>query len=203
MNINNKIEIHRGVYFPRPEASALSLNWKPGHTTYANEFTFINTKSSGTPSEYSVGAMEPLKLINDTNVVATADIPAIFSTIESGNLYITYQGAEEPYNKPDLTDGVAVAQLDRLMVPENLYVRLRDAAITFDATRLIADLMGGTAITAADIGKSLVVIQAATTPFAVTVATSAAPAAGDHIVGIITGVDTTSVTGSTLVTLVC
>ena len=195
MNINNKIAVHRGVYFPRPEASAFSINWVPGHTTYANEWAFMASNAGGTAV-----VMEPI-----TQMDLTPTLSSEVLAMQAGNIYICYQGAEEPYNKPDLTGGLA-APLDSLMVPENLYIRLRDAMITFDATKLMAwaGYTGG-AITAANIGEAFLFFFDLSASTAELTLTEPVVALGDIVspVGVITAVDTTSTPGATLVTMVC
>ena len=193
MNINNKIAVHRGVYFPRPEASAFSVNWKPGHVTYANEFAYLNILTGAAP------VMEPLHLVNTTAVTSNVNRPAVFEAMRNGNFYVTYQGSEEPYNKPDITD-LSITALDSLMVPENLYIRMRDLLVTVDFTKFLVDGPGTPTIDSTAVGKVLYATLSGTSVVALAVG---AAAAADLTIGIITAVDTTSTPGATLVTLVC
>lgn len=198
MNINNKIEIHRGVYFPNPKSSALSLNWTAGHTTEANSFAYLEVNDT-----HTAPVMEPVSQWTTTAV----DLERIYETVAAGNLYITYQGSEEPYNHPDVTAG-GVPSMANLMAPENLYVRLRDAYLSFDAEKLSdSGVLSGT-LNADAVGKELVLWYDADDGGDPALKISVGQPTIDtgdktSVIGIIAGVDTTSVVGTVLVTLVC
>ena len=96
MNIKNKIVVRRGVSFEDPRSSALSLNAYTKETIYAEELAFLTT---GAATDTVLKAEKFIKEYANEGAADTA-------LKESGitrNLYICYQGAEEPYNMPDVT----------------------------------------------------------------------------------------------------
>ena len=184
MDIRNKIVVRTGALFENLGASALVVNAACKGSVTANELAFYGVDGG------------KLKMIKVSDV-AVADVANALIKISSNgrNLFICRQGDNEPYNKPDITDGGYVnPALNAMMKPLNHFVRLADAVILTDVTKMIADSDSQTVIGDFAAGKKIVVrdYTGGTEAHNLIVKVVAAEdaTAGDIFVGLIETVDT-------------
>lgn len=169
MNINNKIEIHRGVYFPDPVASALNLDWEAEGSISANDLCILKRHSTNTNKTVFAGLAAYLIEVNagtglnTTGPIASAAAFLEFAANVKSRLFVCYQGDEEPYNAP-----VSGATFHK---PDYKFVKLEDSFLTFepqaadmDAVAYAAATVGslvGIGFASADSEVGLVVLNAA------------------------------------------
>lgn len=186
MNINNKIVIRRGVKFEDPGASALSFNAFTIGDVFAQEFVFLKKQTAGDIE------------LSAANVLAATGGDDVIKLIKNTtrNLAICYQGAEEPYNQPNVSASLTIpAAMQDLLKPASLFVRASDAIIMFDPTKLIEKSVanGSTiGISAFVVGEVLILESVTGSVRAAVVGPTTVLTATQVAIGLINKVDTTN-----------
>ena len=157
MNINNTIVVRRGVKFEDPGASALTLNAHGNEEIFGQDLAYLDVATGGK----ELTAFNPMTFTGADAAEATAFIVKLKAS--TNNLLICYQGAEEPYNQPNVAKHTSAipAAMQSLLKPAGLFVRLSDLIVRFDPTRIIAasTANAGTLVIAdLEVGKLLVLV---------------------------------------------